>query len=158
MAGYRPSFQTINSLQAALGSFRESLQATSIRIREASPRSRQIQLRDTENPLLEQVLTSATERLRLLYIILPIKHTTLYNQIKQIYDIKVRLINICSVRNKLINSAGRLQYFGNVALKFNLKGGGHNQLVEPSHLHFISRGDTIIIGINVTHPSPNSSS
>lgn len=54
--------------------------------------------------------------------------------------------------------SGRPQYFGNVALKFNLKGGGENQSVEPSRLHFISSGDTMIVGIDVTHPSPNSSS
>lgn len=158
MAEYRPSFQTENHLKTALESFRESLQATGIRIGQASPRSRRIQLRDVEDPELEEVLTGAAERLRLLYIILPVKHTALYNRIKQICDIKVGLVNICSVGNKLVDSAGRLQYFGNVALKFNLKGGGDNQRVEASRLHFISRGETMIVGIDVTHPSPNSSS
>lgn len=67
-------------------------------------------------------------------------------------------MNICSVATKLLESNGRPQYFGNVALKFNLKGGGENQTVEPSRLHFISRGDTMIVGIDVTHPGPSSSS
>ena len=158
MAGYPTSFQTIQPLAAAIESFRRSLQVTGISIGEASPKSRQIQLRDVEDPVLEQVLKGAAEKLRLIYIILPVKHTALYNRIKQICDIKIGLVNICSVGNKLVDSDGRLQYFGNVALKFNLKGGGDNQRVEPSRLHFVSQGDTMIVGIDVTHPSPSSSS
>lgn len=157
MTGYPPAFQTINPLQAALDSFRAALRGTGISIGEASPGSRRLQLSHVEDPELERVLTSASERLSLLYIILPVKHTALYNRIKHVCDVKTGLVNICSVGNKLVESNGRPQYFGNVALKFNLKGGGDNQLIDPSRLHFISRGDTMIVGIDVTHPDPNSS-
>lgn len=134
-----------------------SLRATGINIGEASPGSRQLHLKNEEDPELDKVLTSASERLDLIYIILPVKQTFLYNRVKRFCDIKVGLVNICSIGNKLVESNGRPQYFGNVALKFNLKGGGDNQLVDPSRLHFISRGDTMIVGIDVTHPDPNSS-
>lgn len=157
MTGSPPTFQSITPLQAALGSFRSALRGTGISIGEASPGSRRLQLSHVEDPELERVLTSASERLSLLYIILPVKNTTLYNHIKHICDVKTGLVNICSVGNKLVESGGRPQYFGNVALKFNLKGGGDNQLVEPSRLHFVPRGDTMIVGIDVTHPDPNSS-
>lgn len=80
------------------------------------------------------------------------------SRIKQICDVQIGLLNVCSVGAKLLESAGRPQYFGNVALKFNLKSGGENQTVEPSRLHFISRGDTMVVGIDVTHPNPNSHS
>lgn len=157
MSGYPPTFQTINPLQAALESFRGSLRGTGINIGEASQGSQRLQLGHAEDPELERVLTTASERLGLLYIILPVKHTALYNRIKHICDVRLGLVNICSVGNKLVESNGRPQYFGNVALKFNLKGGGDNQLTEPSHLHFVTRDDTMIVGIDVTHPDPNSS-
>lgn len=157
MMGYPPSFQTIAPLQTALESLRVFLRATGIKIGEASPGSRRLQLTNVEDPELENVLTSASKRLDLLYIILPAKHTALYNRIKHICDVKVGVVNICSVGNKLVESGGRSQYFGNVALKFNLKGGGDNQLVGPSGLHFISQGDTMIMGVDVTHPDSNSS-
>ncbi|KAL1874884.1 hypothetical protein Daus18300_003425 [Diaporthe australafricana] len=96
-------------------------------------------------------------KLNLLYVILPVKHTALYNRVKHICDVKLGVRNICSVGNKLVESNGRPQYFGNVGLKFNLKGGVDNQMVEPSHLHFFSQGTTMAVGIDVTHPDPNSS-
>lgn len=134
-----------------------SLRGTGINIGTASPGSRPLQLKNEEDPELDKVLTSASERLDLIYIILPAKQTFLYNRVKRFCDVKVGMVNICSIGNKLVDSPGRPQYFGNVALKFNLKGGGDNQFVHPSRLHFISRGDTMIVGIDVTHPDPNSS-
>lgn len=157
MTNYPPTFQTITPLQSALNSFLESLRGTGINIGEASLGSRRLPIRNVEDPELERVLTSASERLGLLYIILPVKHTALYNKIKHICDVRLGIVNICSVGNKLVESDGRPQYFGNVALKFNLKGGGDNQLVDPSRLHFVRHGDTMIVGIDVTHPDPNSS-
>jgi len=50
------------------------------------------------------------------------------------------------------------QYFGNVALKFNLKLGGINLLVDPKGLGIINEDKTIVVGIDVTHPSPGSAS
>lgn len=155
MTGYPLSFRAIDPLKATMNSFQGSLRASGISIGEASDKSGPFQLSHVEVPGLERMLTSASEELSLLYIILPVKHTALYNRIKHICDVKIGLVNICSVGKKLAES--NPQYFGNVALKFNLKGGGDNQLIEPSRLHFISRGDTMIVGIDVTHPDPTSS-
>ena len=49
---------------------------------------------------------------------------------------------------------GDPQYFGNVALKFNLKSGGINQTIDK--LGIINEGKTMVVGIDVTHPSPGS--
>jgi hypothetical protein len=48
------------------------------------------------------------------------------------------------------------QYFGNISLKFNLKAGGINQTLDPAKLGIIGEGKTMIVGIDVTHPSPGS--
>ncbi|KAJ0107157.1 hypothetical protein J7T55_014687 [Diaporthe amygdali] len=158
MNGYPPPFQSINPLQTALEAFRESLRRAGINIGEPSPGSRQLHLNNVEDPSLEDVLKPASERLQMIYIILPAKNTPLYNRIKHLCDVKLGIINICSVGRMLLESNGRPQYFGNVSLKFNLKAGGDNQLVDPSRLHFISQGNTMIVGIDVAQPGPGASS
>lgn len=47
-------------------------------------------------------------------------------------------------------------YSANVALKVNLKLGGTNQCVSPSDLGFLRHGKTMLVGIDVTHPAPDS--
>jgi len=44
----------------------------------------------------------------------------------------------------------------NIALKFNLKCGGVNQLLPAQKLGFLAQGKTMIVGIDVTHPAPKS--
>ena len=46
------------------------------------------------------------------------------------------------------------QYIANLALKFNLKLGGVNHSLRPDKLGFLQNGKTMIVGIDVTHPSP----
>lgn len=79
-------------------------------------------------------------------------------RIKYLCDVKFGIVNICCIGTNLKESNGRPQYFGNLGLKLNLKGGGSNQVVDPSHLHCASQEDTMIMGYDVTHPSRNSSS
>ena len=44
----------------------------------------------------------------------------------------------------------------NVALKVNLKLDGVNQCLDPADLEFLSHGNTIVVGLDVTHPRPGS--
>ena len=44
----------------------------------------------------------------------------------------------------------------NVSLKVNLKLGGVNQGLSPVDLGFLRHGNTMVIGIDVTHPKPGS--
>lgn len=46
-------------------------------------------------------------------------------------------------------------YLGNLALKFNIKGGGVNHVV-PNILKKPVDNNTMLMGIDVTHPSPGS--
>ena len=48
------------------------------------------------------------------------------------------------------------QYCANVALKFNLKNGGANQSLPDDKLGILKDGKTMVVGIDVTHPSPGS--
>lgn len=49
------------------------------------------------------------------------------------------------------------QYFANVALKFKLMLGGRNQPSESAKLGLLAEGNTMVVGIDVKHPSPGSS-
>ncbi|KFZ24844.1 hypothetical protein V502_00676, partial [Pseudogymnoascus sp. VKM F-4520 (FW-2644)] len=55
-----------------------------------------------------------------------------------------------------IKSAGRHQYLANIALKVNCKLLGVNQSLDVSKLGIIGEGKTMVVGIDVTHPSPGS--
>ena len=45
-------------------------------------------------------------------------------------------------------------YSANVALKINLKLGGINQCISPTDLGFLKDGKTMLVGMDVTHPAP----
>lgn len=90
-------------------------------------------------------------------LILTILHsnsTELYNSVKQACDIRHGVRNVCVLAEKLRSAND--QYFANVGLKFNLKLGGTNQSLRPTDLGIISQGKTMVVGIDVTHPSPGS--
>jgi eukaryotic translation initiation factor 2C len=93
---------------------------------------------------------------KLLLVILPSSDTSIYNRVKYACDIKEGLLNICVIGSKFANANN--QYLANVALKINIKLGGRNQSLDNSKLGILAHGKTMIVGIDVTHPSPGSSS
>ena len=102
---------------------------------------------------------------KFLLIILPKADVGLYNRIKYCGDVVYGLHTVCVVGSKLgklrLNKrSGQnepdFQYFANVALKFNLKKGGTNQSLDKSKLGIVGEGNTMVVGIDVTHPSPGS--
>lgn len=52
----------------------------------------------------------------------------------------------------------QIQYFVNIGLKINLKLGGANHSIPASNFGAIPPKDTMFVGLDVTHPSPGSSS
>lgn len=90
----------------------------------------------------------------LIFTILYSSDSELYNCVKQVCDIRQGVRNICVLAEKL--KGANDQYYANVGLKFNLKLGGANQSLRPADLGIISEGKTMLVGIDVTHPSPGS--
>lgn len=91
-------------------------------------------------------------------LILTILHgndSGLYNCVKQTCDVRQGVRNICVLGEKL--KGANDQYYANVGLKFNLKLGGANQSLQSRDLGIIREGKTMLVGIDVTHPSPGSS-
>lgn len=93
---------------------------------------------------------------KLILCILHGNSTEVYNSVKQACDVRLGVRNICVLADKL--KAANDQYFANVGLKFNLKLGGANQSLRPTDLGIINEGKTMVVGVDVTHPSPGSTS
>ncbi|EXJ91778.1 hypothetical protein A1O3_00328 [Capronia epimyces CBS 606.96] len=91
---------------------------------------------------------------KLVLAILPAADVAIYNRVKYACDVREGLINVCVIASKFAKAND--QYLANVGLKFNLKLGGINQSLEPSKLGLLSQGKTMVVGIDVTHPSPGS--
>ncbi|KAF5700184.1 putative argonaute like post-transcriptional silencing QDE-2 [Fusarium mundagurra] len=154
--GIRDSFDQQSS-RAVMNEFHAALQKIGVNAAQPFPGQR-LQLQHPDDPALGSTLQRAAGALDLLFIILPGANIPLYKRIKTIADKNYGIHTICSVGSKLLKDRGRDQYMANVALKFNLKLGGINQMVENKNLGIIDQNKTMIVGIDVTHPSPGSSS
>ncbi|KAI0481304.1 RNA interference and gene silencing protein [Xylariaceae sp. FL0804] len=81
-------------------------------------------------------------------------NAVIYNRVKYACDVKHGLLNVC-VRDYKFSKANA-QYMANVGLKFNLKLGGRNHAVDRAKLGLVAEKKTMVVGIDVTHPSPGS--
>ncbi|KAH6633014.1 Piwi domain-containing protein [Boeremia exigua] len=91
-----------------------------------------------------------------LFVLLPSDNATLYDAIKYVCDCQLGIPNICNIGQKFSKERGQPQYFANVAMKFNQKLGGVNHIVDAKQMAPLDP-QTILFGIDVTHPSPGSS-
>ncbi|KAB8255857.1 ribonuclease H-like domain-containing protein [Aspergillus pseudonomiae] len=114
---------------------------------------------------LDDVLKRAAGIFDLLYIILPEKDSRWYPVIKRLCDVEYGLQTICSVGSKLVAKKGQMhdqygkaldQYLRNVAMKFNLKLGGTNHAVDNLRSSIINEDKTMVVGLDVTHPTGSS--
>ena len=90
--------------------------------------------------------------IKIVLVVLPSSSAVIYARVKYWGDVKSGIHSVCVLTEKLNKGP---QYYANVALKFNLKCGGVNQLL-PEQLGFLNRGKTMVVGIDVTHPAPKS--
>lgn len=145
--------QDLNNI---IQNFHRVLQETGIAASTPLLPFQRLRLDGTDDAPLEELFKRAASSLQLLFIILPHTPIPLYNRIKLLGDVKYGVHTICSVGSKIAKPNGQDQYLRNLALKFNLKLGGNNHLVDPSRLGLVSEDKTMIVGIDVTHPSPGS--
>lgn len=101
-------------------------------------------------------LANHPKRPRMVLVILPESVQDIYNRIKYQGDVLSGIHTICSIDKKIAKQQD--QYYTNVAMKFNLKAGGSNQALDPSKLGILGQGKTMVVGLDVTHPSPDSKS
>ncbi|KIP07875.1 hypothetical protein PHLGIDRAFT_29841 [Phlebiopsis gigantea 11061_1 CR5-6] len=80
----------------------------------------------------------------------------IYPGIKRLCDMQIGLQTVCMLLDKATRDKGQDQYFSNVALKVNIKLGGINHLLAPESMQWLLSKKTMLVGIDVTHPSPTS--
>ncbi|KAI1466141.1 eukaryotic translation initiation factor 2C 2 [Daldinia caldariorum] len=157
MPGYpRAQTFTSDSLKQLAAKLHLTLMDTGIMAKPPLP-PQKLFLKDTDDDALDNFMKMASASLNLLFIILPSTPIPLYYRIKQLGDLKYGLHTICSVGSKISKTSGQDQYLRNEALKVNLKLGGDNQVINPINLGLIAENKTMVVGIDVTHPSPGSS-
>lgn len=158
--GRRPNYSR-DEIASTVARFSASLTKNGVTVSQQAMGGREITLRSASDSILESTFKEAAGKLDLLLVVLPGRdksdNTELYSYIKTFGDTKYGIHTICVVGNKFTSEKGQDQYFANVALKFNLKLGGNNQMVESSRLSFLNDDKTMVVGIDVTHPSPGSS-
>lgn len=156
--GVRQEYPDQASLKPTMDKFFQALRQIGINITPPQPGPPAIMVNGSADfskidDVLKQIVAKGFE---LVFVVLPTDNTPAYDYLKTVADTKLGLHTICSVSSKLAKEQN--QYFNNVALKFNLKLGGVNQLVDNTRLGVINEGKTMVLGIDVTHPSADSSS
>ncbi|KAI9720458.1 MAG: hypothetical protein M1812_002964 [Candelaria pacifica] len=147
-------------LQLVGGQFVTVMKASGLRVDPMNPPNGfppvNVNLRDSDavfaviDKLMSNVKRTST---RMLLVVLPVKSAMLYAHIKYLADVKYGIHTVCSLADKIRIEKRRDQYFGNVAMKWNLKRGGTNQQIPDSTTGILSK-NTIVMGIDVTHPGP----
>jgi len=88
---------------------------------------------------------------QLIVVFLPDKDSSRYNLIKELGDCVYGIHTVCAATRIHIEQ-GQAGFFANVGLKVNLKFGGINhKLISDNGL--ISKGKTMVVGYDVTHPT-----
>lgn len=150
------------SLQDVIRSFHRALGPTGVGVNAPGPIAGQTNtVEGAHDQQIENTLRKAPGNVRdprLMLIILPNPDPILYNRVKYLGDLKLGIHTVCVVGERFMRLQGQAQYFANVALKFNLKLGGINQQIETARLGIISKNKTLVVGIDVTQPSPQSTS
>ncbi|KAG9290846.1 hypothetical protein G9A89_010995 [Geosiphon pyriformis] len=90
---------------------------------------------------------------QLILCILPTTGVPLYAEIKRVGDTVIGVATQCCQSKHMF--AAKKQYCANVCLKMNVKLGGMNSFLSPAQVPFITDRPTILMGADVTHPSPN---
>ena len=151
----RSSGPNINQVRAAMKEFCKVAEGSGLEDTDFQDEG-EIRIADHEDPKLKAYLESSVKDFgtKLLVVVLPYKDTRLYQAIKRIGDVKAGLQTVCVVSDMFCRRNG--SYYGNVALKVNLKLGGVNHELSKNTLG-IDKNKTMVVGIDVTHPSPGSS-
>ena len=112
--------------------------------------------RNSNNRKLTAVFEKAEEEsVQMLFVVLPAYDQWLYARVKYYGDVLYGIHTINAIGSKFQKPKGQGMYMGNLALKFNIKGGGRSHVV-PGTLAAPLSDKTMFFGIDVTHPSPGS--
>nr|POE74676.1 protein argonaute mel1 [Quercus suber] len=96
-----------------------------------------------------------TRQVEFVLVMLPMADKWLYSRVKFFADVKYGIHTVSCIHSKFGKPNGQQMYFANLALKVNIKSGGVNHDIPDTLNHPLSK-NTMLMGIDVTHPSPGS--
>lgn len=115
-----------------------------------------------EKTITDMIGKISEKRCELAFVLLPDNDTAIYNAVKKAGDITHGVHTVCAVYSKVVKALQKGfaldQYLANISLKVNSKLNGTNQALDIRKLGIIGAGKTMVVGIDVTHPSPGSTS
>lgn len=151
---------TPERLDQALSEFTQILGEMGIAVDQPKPGIKIVYQWNADNaPAIERAVRELQQKHnpQLILGILFAKESQVYNIVKQVCDVRCGVRNVNVQAEKISRNAGP-QYWANVGLKINLKLGGANQTLRNSDMGFFADGKTMLVGLDVTHPSPGSTS
>jgi len=105
----------------------------------------------------EAIRKLGTPTPKLILFLLSRRDDFIYPGIKTLCDTKLGVHSICMQLEKALKDQKKQdQYFSNVALKANAKLGGVNHTLDDRALGWLKTSPTMVVGMDVTHPSPSS--
>jgi hypothetical protein len=153
---------TLDGLNRALPEFTQVLRDMGIAADQPKGGTRVEYQWDVDNaPAIERAVRELQQKYKpqLILGILFAKDAQVYNIVKQVCDVRCGVRNVNVQAEKIAKNGGPgPQYWANVGLKINLKLGGANQTLRNSDMGFFADGKTMLVGLDVTHPSPGSTS
>ena len=154
----RPIFNGPDELDSSLQGFRKTLRDMGMAVDGHQGGKRVVLTGRNDAADIENAILDLQKQYNPIFIlgIFYAKDTGIYNCVKQVCDVRCGIRNVNVLAEKLRGSND--QYNANVGLKINLKLGGANQSLRTADLGIISEGKTMLVGIDVTHPSPGSAS
>ncbi|QRV95662.1 protein argonaute 5 [Ceratobasidium sp. AG-Ba] len=105
---------------------------------------------------IRNALISIKPKPKIVLVVLSNHDSAIYDGLKHLCDVQLDVLTVCVTAEKFKN--GQVQYNANVSLKFNVKLGGVNHMIKPDDqvMSWIRQQPTMLIGSDVTHPSPGS--
>ncbi|EWC46593.1 hypothetical protein DRE_04080 [Drechslerella stenobrocha 248] len=104
--------------------------------------------------------SAPNKRPDLMLLVLPDELKNIYNDIKVLGDLKTGITTVVFLFSKvskdLDGGSRNKQYFANLLMKVNIRMGGLNHSLNPESLATLlsPEGPTMLVGMDVTHPSP----
>ncbi|EKM51081.1 uncharacterized protein PHACADRAFT_165707 [Phanerochaete carnosa HHB-10118-sp] len=164
--GRRSEFQSPQDprLQRFLQGFSNMCQTSGMIVGQGPPLIMQTERLPREDPgrrrgveLIRKALLAGLNPARKPSFVLVLLSTTdIYPGLKRLCDMQLGLATVCMQLEKATREQRQDQYFANVALKVNIKLGGINHLLAPDSMRWLTTKKTMLVGIDVTHPSPTS--
>ncbi|KAL0948344.1 hypothetical protein HGRIS_010930 [Hohenbuehelia grisea] len=105
--------------------------------------------------LLEQKLAEANNvKPSFMLVLLSNRDNYIYPGLKRIGDVELGIHTVHMQTGKALGDPRKQdQYFSNVALKVNAKLGGANHLLAPEAMKWLMKAKTMMVGVDVTHPT-----